>query len=175
MDRNIGVAGSALSRAHSTASRGKSVSGSDSADRSAAGVIDVGAIVRRSRDAGRACIRLATPTTNDARRTRILANTSGFLYYVSITGITGAARVDPHHIRDAVARLRRQTALPIAVGFGVKSAEDARDVAAHADAVVVGTAIVDRLAAAVGADPVGAVSDFVADLAAGIRGAAHAA
>lgn len=119
--------------------------------------------------AGLAFIRLATPTTDDARLGRILRNSSGFLYYVSITGITGAARIDPHHIGEAVARLRRQTDLPVAVGFGVKSAEDARDVAAHADAVVVGSAIVDRLAAAIGVDPAGAVADFVGELAKGVR------
>ena len=119
--------------------------------------------------AGLAFIRLATPTTDDARLGTILRNTSGFLYYVSITGITGAARIDATHIGEAVVRLRRQTNLPIAVGFGVKNAEDARDVAAHADAVVVGSAIVDTLAAAAGADPVDAVSRFVAELADGVR------
>lgn len=120
--------------------------------------------------AGLAFVRLATPTTDDARLARILSNTSGFLYYVSITGITGAAKADPTHIRDAVARLRRQTDLPVAVGFGVKTAEDAGAIAAHADAVVVGSAIVDTLAASMGADPVAAVSRFVGELAAGVRG-----
>ena len=125
--------------------------------------------------AGIAFIRLATPTTDDARLTRILTHTSGFLYYVSITGITGAAKIDPHHIKDAVARLRRQTSLPIAVGFGVKTAEDAQAVAAYADAVVVGSAIVDALAVGAKADPVGAVTRFVRDLADGVRGGRRAA
>jgi tryptophan synthase alpha chain len=121
--------------------------------------------------AGIAFIRLATPTTDDARLARILQNTSGFLYYVSITGITGAARANPTHIGEAVARLRRQTSLPIAVGFGVKTAEDAADIARHADAVVVGTSIVERVAASLGGrhEPVEAVSSFVAGLATGVR------
>ena len=122
-----------------------------------------------ARAAGLAFIRLATPTTDDARLKTILRNTGGFIYYVSITGITGAARIDATHIGSAVERLRRQTQLPVAVGFGVKTAEDARDVAAHADAVVVGSAIVDTLAAAAGADPVEAVTRFVAELADGVR------
>ena len=119
--------------------------------------------------AGIAFIRLATPTTDEARLAQILRNTSGFLYYVSMTGTTGAARVNPVQVGEAVARLRRHTDLPIAVGFGVKSAEDARDIASRADAVVVGSAIVDTLAAAAGADPVDAVSRFVSELAAGVR------
>ncbi len=122
-----------------------------------------------ARAAGLEFIRLATPTTNDARLGTILRNTGGFIYYVSVTGVTGAARVNATHIGEAVKRLRKQTKLPVAVGFGVKTPEDARDVAMHADAVVVGSAIVDTLAAAAGADPVGAVSRFVAQLAAGVR------
>lgn len=129
-------------------------------------------LCRPALETGLAFIRLATPTTDDARLSQILQNTSGFLYYVSMTGTTGAARVNASHVGEAVARLRQQTRLPIAVGFGVKSAEDARDIAAHADAVVVGSAIVDTLAASAGADPVGAVAAFVADLAAGVRNAA---
>jgi tryptophan synthase alpha chain len=131
--------------------------------------------------AGLSFIRLATPTTDDQRLARILENTSGFLYYVSITGITGAARANPAHIGEAIARLRRQTDLPIAVGFGVKSPEDAAAIAAHADGVVVGTSIVDRLAASLdakgraGPRTVAAVADFVASLAAGVRGAARLA
>lgn len=122
--------------------------------------------------AGIAFIRLATPTTDEARLEHILRNTSGFLYYVSMTGTTGAARINAVKVGEAVARLRRHTDLPIAVGFGVKSAEDARDIASRADAVVVGSAIVDTLAAAAGADPVDAVMSFVANLREGVRDAA---
>ena len=125
-----------------------------------------------ARAAGLAFIRLATPTTDEARLGRILENASGFLYYVSMTGVTGAARVDSTAVGTAMARLRRRTMLPIAVGFGVKSAEDAEAIAGHADAVVVGSAIVDTLAAAAGADPVGAIETFVGELAAGLRAAA---
>ncbi len=121
--------------------------------------------------AGLAFIRLATPTTDDARLARILQNASGFLYYVSITGITGAASAAPSAVGAAVSRLRRQTDLPIAVGFGVKTPEDARAIGAHADGVVVGTAIVDRIARAAPGAAARAVADFVADLAGGLRGA----
>ena len=91
-------------------------------------------------------IRLATPTTDDGRLPAVLANTSGFVYYVSITGITGAAAVDVDPVATAVERLRRHTGLPIAVGFGIKNATDAAAVARIADAVVVGSALVQRIA-----------------------------
>src|ERR1700680_4606887 len=92
-------------------------------------------------------IRLATPTTDDKRLPTVLTNTSGFVYYVSITGITGAAAPDAEKVTAAVARIKRHTALPVAVGFGVKTAVQARAIAQAADAVVVGSALVERLKA----------------------------
>src|SRR6516165_5960451 len=91
--------------------------------------------------AGLNFIRLATPTTDDARLPAVLANTSGFIYYVSITGITGAAAPDFSQVATAVQRIRRHTTLPIAVGFGVKNAESAAMIAQHANGVVVGSAL----------------------------------
>lgn len=87
-------------------------------------------------------IRLATPTTDDNRLKKVLKNTSGFLYYVSITGITGAASANPDEVRQEVARLKRATALPVAVGFGVRTPEQARAMAEGAEGVVVGSALV---------------------------------
>jgi tryptophan synthase alpha chain len=87
-------------------------------------------------------IRLATPTTDDKRLKTVLKNTSGFLYYVSITGITGASSADPGDVQLQVARLKKGTTLPVAVGFGVKTPEQARAIAASADGVVVGSALV---------------------------------
>jgi tryptophan synthase alpha chain len=90
-------------------------------------------------------IRLATPTTDAKRLPRVLANTSGFLYYVSITGITGAAAPDVNKVLSEVAEIRRSTQLPIAVGFGVRKPEQVRALAAGADGVVVGTALVTAI------------------------------
>src|SRR5712672_2248382 len=95
--------------------------------------------------AGLNFIRLATPTTDDHRLPAVLANTSGFVYYVSITGITGTAIPDTNRVIAAVARIKRHTKLPVAVGFGVKSASDARVIAAASDAVVVGSALVEAV------------------------------
>ena len=120
-------------------------------------------------------IRLATPTTDDKRLPAVLANTSGFVYYVSITGITGAAKPDPGRVGEAVARIKRHTTLPVAVGFGVRTAEDARAIAANADGVVVGSALVDALRASLDGDgnatphTVSAVTDLVRALAQGVR------
>jgi tryptophan synthase alpha chain len=122
-------------------------------------------------------IRLATPTSDDKRLPVILKNTSGFVYYVSITGITGAATADPAQVKEAVARIKRHTNLPVAVGFGVKNAENARAIAEAADGVVVGSVLVDAVrqsldesGKATGAT-VKAVTDLVADLASGVRAA----
>src|SRR3984893_9301549 len=93
--------------------------------------------------AGLNFIRLATPTTDDKRLPAVLANTSGFVYYVSITGITGAATPEFGRVAQAVARIKRHTDLPIAVGFGVKNADHARAIAQGADGVVVGSAPVE--------------------------------
>jgi tryptophan synthase alpha chain len=126
--------------------------------------------------AGLNFVRLATPTTDDRRLPAVLANTSGFVYYVSITGITGAATPDPTRVATAVARIKRHTSLPVAVGFGVRTAEHARAIAGGADGVVVGSALVDALRASLDADgkatsrTVNAVADLVKELAAGVRG-----
>jgi tryptophan synthase alpha chain len=127
--------------------------------------------------AGLSFIRLATPTTDDRRLPAVLANTSGFVYYVSITGITGMATPDASRVAEAVARIKRHTALPVAVGFGVKTPEHARAIATGADAVVVGSALVEAVRLSL--DPAGAatprtvaaVTDLVARLAIGVRGA----
>ena len=128
--------------------------------------------------AGLAFIRLATPTTDEARLPAVLANTAGFVYYVSITGITGSATPDFAAVGSAVARIRRHTALPIVVGFGVKSGAHAAAVARTADGVVVGSAIVDALRDSLDGDgratgaTVPAVAALVRELAAGVRAAA---
>jgi len=109
-------------------------------------------LCRPALDAGVSWIRLATPTTDDKRLPTVLTNTSGFVYYVSIMGITGTKSVPEANVRQAVARLRRHTDLPIAVGFGIKTAADARAITASADAAVVGSAIVGRIAAKLDAD-----------------------
>ncbi len=95
--------------------------------------------------AGLSFIRLATPTTDEARLPAVLSNTSGFLYYVSIAGITGAAAPDPARVADAVRRLKRRTSLPVAVGFGVKDPAGAAAIAGFADGVAVGTALVEAV------------------------------
>lgn len=131
--------------------------------------------------AGLAFVRLATPTTDEKRLPAVLRNTSGFLYYVSITGVTGAATPDFGQVAAAVARIKRQTDLPVVVGFGVKRAEHAAAVARAADGVVVGSALVEAVRASL--DPEGratagtaeAVSALVRDLAAGVRSAAREA
>jgi tryptophan synthase alpha chain len=97
--------------------------------------------------AGLAFIRLATPTTDDERLPKVLGNTTGFVYYVSITGITGAATPDFGAVAAAVSRLKRHTKLPVAVGFGVKTPEHAAAIAEGADAVVVGSSLVEALRA----------------------------
>jgi tryptophan synthase alpha chain len=116
-------------------------------------------------------IRLATPTTDDARLPAVLRNTSGFVYYVSITGITGAGAATAASVAEAVSRLRRHTDLPVAVGFGIRTPEQAAEVARVADAAVVGSALVDRVAGALknGGDVSGSVLSLVADLAKGVR------
>jgi tryptophan synthase alpha chain len=90
-------------------------------------------------------IRLATPTTDKARLPTVLTNTSGFLYFVSITGITGSAAPDTRAVHAQVADIRRSTDLPVAVGFGIRTPQQARAIAAGADGVVVGSALVDAI------------------------------
>jgi tryptophan synthase alpha chain len=131
--------------------------------------------------AGLNFIRLATPTTDDKRLPAVLNNTSGFVYYVSITGITGSAAPDAGKVSAAVARIKRHTKLPVAVGFGVRNAESARAIAAGADGVVVGSALVEVLRANLdshgkaGPDAVKAVSALVSDIAEGVRSAKRVA
>jgi tryptophan synthase alpha chain len=129
--------------------------------------------------AGLNFVRLATPTTDDKRLPAVLANTSGFVYYVSITGVTGSAAPQAAKVGDAVARIKRHTDLPVAVGFGVRDAESAAAIAAVADGVVVGSALVDALRASLidgkaGLDTVAAVAKLVESIAAGVRGVVKA-
>jgi len=127
--------------------------------------------------AGLNFIRLATPTTDDRRLPNVLTNTSGFVYYVSLTGVTGAAIPDYSKVGVSVARIKRHTKLPVSVGFGVKTAANARAIAAQADGVVVGTALVDALKSSLDKEnratsgTVEAVASLVRDLSAGVRGA----
>jgi tryptophan synthase alpha chain len=114
--------------------------------------------------AGLNFIRLATPTTDDKRLPKVLQNTSGFVYYVSITGITGAAEAQAADVAPEVARIKAQTDLPVIVGFGIKTPEAAQSIAAIADGCVVGSAIVAQIGAG---KPVAEIADFVAGLAAG--------
>jgi tryptophan synthase alpha chain len=131
--------------------------------------------------AGLSFIRLATPTTDDQRLPAVLKNTSGFVYYVSITGITGSATPDAGKVGAAVTRIKRHTKLPVAVGFGVKTAEQARAIAAGADGVVVGSALVDALSKTLdkngkaGPATVEAVTSLVSALADGVRSARRVA
>ncbi|MBT6508600.1 MAG: tryptophan synthase subunit alpha, partial [Marinovum sp.] len=114
--------------------------------------------------AGLNFIRLATPTTDDKRLPKVLQNTSGFVYYVSITGITGAAEAEAGDVGPEVARIKAHTDLPVAVGFGIKTPEAAQSIASVADGAVVGSAIISELASG---KSVNEVLDFVASLANG--------
>ncbi|MGT2436571.1 tryptophan synthase subunit alpha [Bradyrhizobium betae] len=131
--------------------------------------------------AGLNFIRLATPTTDDKRLPAVLSNTSGFVYYVSIAGITGAAAADATVVGEAVARIKRHTKLPICVGFGIRTPEAARAIAEKADGSVVGTALVDALKNSLDAEgratakTVNAVAELTAALAKGVRAAQQAA
>lgn len=131
--------------------------------------------------AGLNFIRLATPTTDDKRLPAVLANTSGFVYYVSIAGITGSAAPDAARVTQAVSRIKAHTQLPVCIGFGIRTPEAARAMAVHAEGVVVGTALVDAIKASLdgndNATPktVAAAAELVASLAEGVRGARQAA
>jgi len=131
--------------------------------------------------AGLNFIRLATPTTDDKRLPAVLTNTSGFVYYVSIAGITGAAAADANAVGEDVARIKRHTTLPICVGFGIRTPEAARAIAEKADGSVVGTALVDALKNSLDAEgratakTVNAVAELTAALAQGVKGAKAAA
>ena len=127
--------------------------------------------------AGLNFIRLATPTTDEKRLPTVLINTSGFVYYVSITGITGAAAPDTGKVAAAVARIKRHTKLPVCVGFGVRTAAHARAIAEGADGVVVGSALVEAVRQSLGPDSkptaktLAAVTDLARALAEGVRSA----
>lgn len=122
-------------------------------------------------------IRLATPTTDEKRLPAVLKNTSGFVYYVSMNGITGSALPDPSRVSGAVKRIKDHTDLPVCVGFGVKTADHAKVIGASADGVVVGTAIVNQVATSLTkdgkatADTVQAVATLVRGLSSGTRSA----
>ncbi|HVK90102.1 MAG TPA: tryptophan synthase subunit alpha [Mycoplana sp.] len=126
-------------------------------------------------------IRLATPTTDAKRLPTVLKNTSGFVYYVSMNGITGSALPEPALIGGAVRRIKEHTKLPVCVGFGVKTAEHARAIGASADGVVVGSAIVNQIASSLTAEgtateaTVAGVEALVRSLASGLRSARVAA
>ncbi len=111
--------------------------------------------------AGLNFIRLATPTTDDARLPRVLQNTSGFVYYVSVTGITGSAEAQAGDVGPEVARIKASTDLPVIVGFGINTPEKAENIASVADGAVVGSAIVSQIAAG---KPVAEVLEFVKTL-----------
>ena len=125
-------------------------------------------------EAGLSFIRLATPTTDAKRLPAVLKNTSGFLYYVSIAGITGTRTPDPGEVHAAVARIKQATDLPVMVGFGVSTPEQARAIATGADGVVVGSALVKALEASLdaegkaGPETVGKVTQLVENLAEGL-------
>lgn len=120
-------------------------------------------------------IRLATPTTDDKRLPKVLTNTSGFVYYVSVTGITGSKAPDISRVNEAVSRIKRHTDLPVAVGFGVRTADQAAGIASGADGVVVGSALVNTIKESL--DDTGAATDttvgnvlkLVSELAQGVR------
>ena len=120
-------------------------------------------------------IYLITPTTNDERLPKIIKHASGFIYYVSVTGITGTKTASSEHVELALSRIRRYTDLPIAVGFGIKTPEQAKKIAKYADAAVVGSALVSRVEDNLDANGkptsacVTAVLDFVDQISEGIR------
>lgn len=119
-------------------------------------------------------IRLATPTTDDRRLPAVLNNTSGFVYYVSMTGVTGAAIKSRGAVGDAVARIKAHTDLPIVVGFGIKTADDAADIGRHADGIAVGSALVDTVGNSLldgkaTDQTVSALRDVVVSLAGGLK------
>ena len=125
-----------------------------------------------AQSAGLDFIRLTTPTTDDDRLPTVLAGSSGFVYYVSVAGVTGAGAATLDHVEEAVTRLRRHTDLPVCIGFGIRTPEHAADVARRAEGVVVGSALVDQIATA--ASPqhaIDGVLSLCARLAEGVRAA----
>lgn len=124
--------------------------------------------------AGLDFIRLTTPTTDDARLPTVLNGSSGFVYYVSVAGVTGAGAATLEHVEQAVARLRRHTDLPISIGFGIRTPEHAATIARLADGVVVGSALIDQIANATSPQQaIDGVLGLCRELADGVRGARH--
>lgn len=167
----MGYANPVESMGYDAFARGMSESGADGAI-----IVDLppeeDAPLRAAFDAnGLSIIRLATPTTDNNRLTKVLAGASGFLYYVSVAGVTGANAAASADVRSAVERLKRATTLPIAVGFGVREPEAARAIALTADAVVVGSAFVDEIAAGPAHQAVDRVLRKVAQLSEAVRSA----
>jgi tryptophan synthase alpha chain len=122
--------------------------------------------------AGLDFIRLTTPTTDDKRLPKVLNGSSGFVYYVSVAGVTGAGSATLDHVEQAVTRLRRHTELPLCIGFGIRTPEHAATIARLADGVVVGSALIDQIASAENDDAaVDSVLSLVAALAEGVRNA----
>ncbi|MBD9680135.1 tryptophan synthase subunit alpha [Pseudomonas sp. PDM18] len=122
--------------------------------------------------AGLDFIRLTTPTTDDQRLPTVLNGSSGFVYYVSVAGVTGAGAATLDHVEEAVARLRRHTDLPVSIGFGIRTPEHAANIARLADGVVVGSALIDKIAEATSsADAVQSVLGLCRQLAEGVRNA----
>lgn len=122
--------------------------------------------------AGLDFIRLTTPTTDDSRLPTVLAGSSGFVYYVSVAGVTGAGAATMDHVEEAVTRLRRHTDLPVCIGFGIRTPEHAAEVAKRAEGAVVGSALIDKIAEA--KDPQQAIDGVLGlcrELAEGVRGA----
>lgn len=128
-----------------------------------------GELLEPARRAGLHLIHLVTPTTDDVRLSKVLENAGGFVYYVSITGITGSASADPVKLKPAVAAIRQKSSLPVAVGFGIKTPQDAAAMADICDAVVIGSSIVTNMAESGGTDDtVKRVTKQVQDLAAAL-------
>jgi tryptophan synthase alpha chain len=125
-----------------------------------------------AQDAGLDFIRLTTPTTDDKRLPTVLNGSSGFVYYVSVAGVTGAGSATIEHVKEAVARLRRHSDLPISVGFGIRTPEQAAAIARVADGVVVGSALIDQIANAQTPEKaVSGVLELCSTLAQGVRSA----
>ena len=117
-------------------------------------------------------IRLTTPTTDDERLPTVLNGSSGFVYYVSVAGVTGAGAATMDHVEEAVARLRRHTDLPVCIGFGIRTPEHAAEVAKRAEGAVVGSALIDKIAEATSpSEAVNGVLSLCRELAEGVRGA----
>lgn len=125
-----------------------------------------------AQSAGIDFIRLTTPTTDDDRLPTVLAGSSGFVYYVSVAGVTGAGAATMDHVEEAVARLRRHTDLPVCIGFGIRTPQHAAEVAKRAEGAVVGSALIDKIAEAQNPQQaIDGVLGLCRELAEGVRGA----